>query len=316
MKEKYRLFYYFLQGSFGGLTGWFLQALAYRGVDSQDLNVLIFRGAILGSFIGISIAAYEGIASRSFVRFIKFGFIGFSLGAVAGAIALPSTARIYCSLLGDCRITATNRPGAIVAILVGIICWALFGGVIGLLEGIGKGTQIYKGFLGGVIGGIVGGAVYEIARAQGLTSGSSNSQIFVAISLTLLGGFVGGAIALISTLLSEAKILVLDGKLAGRPYDVTRFVDRTSKKRQRGIIGSDKTRAHIFLPGGKGILPQHAYISYVNEAPTISASPEAEKTKSVILLNDRPITRSPLSNGDKIQIGNIHLQYQQTRKKG
>lgn len=314
MREKYRFFYYILLGSFGGLTGWVLQALSYRGVESQELNVLIIRGAILGSLIGVAIAAYEGFASRSFVRFLKFGFWGAFLGSIAGAIALPLASRTYCTLLGDCSNAVSQPPSVWVAILIGVLCWSIFGGIIGLIEGIGKGTQIYKACLGGVLGGIIGGAVHEIA-VQKLGFNSATYQLFIALSLTVLGGSIAGAVALVSTLLRKASLIVLDGKVEGREYDVTKFVDRNNKKRPRGIIGSNKTRAHVFIPGSKGILPQHAYISYVNEAPNISVSPEAQKSKAITLVNGRQITSSPLSNGDKIKIGSTSLLYQQVRKK-
>src|SRR5882757_11114119 len=98
MREKYRLHYYFLLGALGGLTGWFVHALLYRGVESQTWLVLGKRGAFLGAFIGVAIAAYEGFASRSFVRFLKFGAYGLLLGALAGALALPSAQWAYCRL--------------------------------------------------------------------------------------------------------------------------------------------------------------------------------------------------------------------------
>lgn len=313
MREKYRLYYYMLLGALGGLTGWFVHALIYRGVESQDWTVLLRRGAWLGAFIGLSIAAYEGFASRSFVRYLKFGTYGLVLGALAGAIALPFAQETYCRL-GACVENSAAPPRNGLMISVGILCWALFGGVIGLLEGVGKGTQVYKGFLGGVLGGALGGVFHEPVRVLKLTADPLKSQAFLAVSLTLLGGFIGAAIALVTNLLSEATIEVLDGKIAKRVYDVTQYVDRKRDNRMRGIIGSDKTRANIFLPGDKAILPQHAYISYANEAPTISISPEAQKAKAFVLLNNRQVNSFPLSNNDVIKVGNTSLRYHQVRK--
>lgn len=312
MRERYRVFYYFLLGSFGGLTGWFLNAVIFRGIDSQALDVLMPRGAILGSFIGLAIAGYEGFASHSFMRFLRFGAVGFFLGLLAGITALPLAQKTYEALLNEGTNTANPRSSGM-TMLIGVLCWALFGGVIGLVEGFGKGTQRYKGFIGGILGGAVGGAFYESARLSGFTENSFTSQGIIATSLALLGGFVGVAIALVATLLSKATIEILDGKIAGREYDVTAYVERKTR-RPRGIIGSDKTRANVFVPGDKAVLSQHAYVSYVNEAPTIIASEEAKKTKAVLLLNGRAITTFPLANGDKIKIGNTMLQYHQSKK--
>jgi hypothetical protein len=313
MSEKYRLYYYMLLGALGGLTGWLVHAVIYRGVESQDWTVLLRRGAWLGTFIGISIAAYEGFASRSFVRYLKFGTYGLLLGGLAGAIALPLAQETYCRL-GACVENSAAAPRYGLMISVGILCWAFFGGLIGLLEGVGKGTQFYKGFLGGVLGGVLGGAFHEPVRVLKLTTDPLTEQAFLAVTLTLLGGFVGAAIALVTNLLSEAKIEVLDGKIAGRVYDVTQYVDRKRENRTRGIIGSDKTRANIFLPGDKGILAQHAYLSYANEAPTISVSAEALKQKATVLINGRQVNSFPLSNNDVIKVGNTSMRYHQVRK--
>jgi hypothetical protein len=315
MREKYRLYYYSLLGALGGLTGWFLQAVAYRGVQSQDWTVLAPRGAILGGAIGLGLAAYEGFASRSFVRFfMKFGIYGLLLGLAAGAVALPLAEKAYC-LLGACTESTASETRPALTILIGVLCWALFGALIGLLEGVGKGTQFYKGLLGGLLGGALGGALHEPVKVLKLADDPLTSQVFIAVSLAFLGACVGWSIALVATLLSEATIEVLDGKIAKRVYDVTQYVDGKAKKQMRGIIGRDKTRANIFLPGDAAVLAQHAFISYTNEAPTITASPEAQKKKSPVLLNGRPVTTFPLSNNDVIKVGNTRLQYHQLRKK-
>ena len=315
MREKYRLYYYSLLGAAGGLTGWFLQAVLYRGVQSQEWRVLAPRGAILGALIGVGLAAYEGIASRSFIRFVaKFGAYGLGLGLLAGGLALPLAQEAYCRL-GACVQSATSPVEPGLTILLGIVCWALFGGLIGLIEGVGKGTQFYKGLLGGLLGGAIGGCLHEPVRVLKTTDDPLLSQVLIAVSLTFLGACIGLAVSLVATLLSEATIEVLDGKIAKRVYDVTQYVDRKARKQTRGIIGKDKTRANIFLPGDEAVLPQHAYIGYANEEPTISASPEAQKNKVPVLLNGRPVVTFPLSNNDIIKIGNTSLQYHQLRKK-
>jgi hypothetical protein len=309
-----RCFYYFILGAFGGVTGWFIHALAFRGVEDLQLGTLMIRGAILGALIGVSIAAYEPIASRSARRYIRLGGYGLLLGVLAGGVALPLAQLVFSkwfpSSRGQAGILTTQ------SFLVGTACWTILGGVIGFTEVAGKGTQSYKGLLGGIVGGVVGGGIYEAARTSGYAGETYRSQTLQALSLGLMGGSIGASVALITTLLRSAWMEVLDGKFATHEYDVTKYVSRDRGGRGvRGIIGSDEYRANVFLPADNEILPQHAILCYANEAPTMLATDEARKVKAKILVNDHPVYNTPLSHGDTIQIGTTRLLYHQSRKR-
>jgi hypothetical protein len=313
--NKYRIYYYYLLGMFGGLTGWFLTALVFRGADDLGPLTLAGRGVILGGLIGLSVAAYDGLVSRSFGRFRKLGRNGLLLGVAAGGVALPLAQWVFGYLW------PAGQAGAAVGLsprtfLVGTLCWAILGGIIGFVEVIGKGTQSYKGLLGGVAGGIVGGGVHETARAYGYVLDSGDSQQIVqAISLALMGGFIGLSTALIPTLLRRAWIEVLDGKYAGHEYDVTKYVSRERRGRgAQALIGSDELRANIYLPADKEVFAQHAVLCYTNEAPTLLVPPEAQKMEAKVLVNGYSVLKNcPLSDGDKIQIGTTSLLYHQSR---
>lgn len=307
MKEQFRIYYYFVIGALGGLHGWFFSTL-FSGVLEQGLLSQVIYGGVFGAIIGISVAAFDGIANRSFRRFIKFGSIGLILGAIAGSLALPLTQIIYETLIGT---AAVANPLA--KFLVGTLCWILFGGLIGLGEGVGKGTQFWKGLLGGMLGGLVGGLIYETNRTlagNSTEAGDEFRRIFlVAISLTLLGAMVSAAIAFVAAALKEAWIEVTEGKLAGRIYDVTKYVDPVLGVYKSGIIGSDEWSAHIYLPGDNEILPRHAEINFANGAPTITVSPEASKRQTTVINGRRLMHSSPLSNGDQITVGSTTLIY-------
>ena len=184
MNEKLRIYLYFVFGSIGGLTGWFLSAsLLFSTANAIQQAVF---GAIVGAMIGVAIAAYEGISTRSLLRLFKFGSIGLILGTMAGLIALPMSQWLYSRLIT----TTGTQANAFLnwkAMGIGIVCWILFGGLIGFIEGLNKGTQSIKGFTGGVLGGIIGGGVYELARALGQAQGASlKQQLVLAISLSIL----------------------------------------------------------------------------------------------------------------------------------
>ena len=311
MDDKLKIYFYFVFGAAGGLTGWYLSASLLLGLTTL-LDQALF-GAMVGAMIGLGIAAYEGFITRSWIRLFKYGSIGLLLGAIAGVIALPSSQWLYSRLF---ETIGTQQDGPIVwkAVAVGMVCWIVFGGMIGFIEGLTKGAQSFKGFTGGVLGGIIGGGIYELARGWGLAKGASLQQQFVlAAVLSILGGAIGASVALVTTALKRAWIEVIDGKFAGRTYDVTKYIDPQLGVHKPGVIGSDEWRANIYLPGDHKIQPAHAQIGFANSAPCLSVFPTALK-QTVTLVNGKPVSEWALSDGDCIQIGNTQLRYRHKRK--
>mgnify|MGYP001005797089 CR=1 FL=1 len=322
MKDNVRIYYYFIIGAIGGLTGWYISTIFGNSIG-KDFAADIFGkgfvyyvafGAMLGAIIGVAVSAYDGISNRSWQRFVKFGAIGFLLGALAGAFSLPLIDFIYQSLASAAsQAKSSGSSKTVLVFLIGGLCWVLFGGFIGLGEGIGKGTQAWKGVLGGMLGGLLGGLIYEINRAvnppNNLGEDNFNSHFFSAVSLTLLGAAVSSSVAFVTTALKSAWIEVLDGKKAGTNYDVTKYVHPRHGLKIAGIIGSDDWSAHIYLPGDNEILSHHAEINYQNGTPTITILPEAAKHQTTFLNGRRLTHSSPLVNGDRIQIGSTNLIY-------
>lgn len=312
MKKSSRIYYHFVIGACGGLTGWFTGTLflGALGGAPQWWGQQALYGAILGATIGIAIAAYDGLMNRSWRRFVKYGSVGLGLGAFAGGLALPLAQLIYGSLLKNAE---SNSPWQ--AVLVGTLCWLLFGGLIGFGEGVGKGTQSWKGLMGGVVGGVAGGLAYEVNRvASGAAKEPFRYQFFLALSLLVLGAAISAAIALVIDLLKAAEVEILDGKFAGRSYDVTKYVDPKLGSHRSGVIGSDQWGAQIFLPGDGEVLPRHAEIGFANGAPTLTVTPEASK-RATTFINGRRLTLStPLSDGDRLQFGSTKLIYRQKRR--
>jgi len=315
MIEKLRIYYYFVFGAAGGLTGWYLAALmltSQAGVPT--LTNQAAYGGLLGALIGLGIAAFEGLSSRSLIRFIRFGGVGLFLGAIAGVVALPAAQWLYGSLIAPRVDGAAAAETSWQAVLIGTLCWLIFGGVIGLGESMSKGTQAYKGLAGGLLGGLIGGLAYEIARSLGVAATVSyEQQSVLALTLALLGGAIGASIAFVTTALKQAWVEVLDGKFVGKKYDVTKYVDMTLGSRKAGVIGSDEWGANIYLPADADVLPRHAEIGYVNGAPTLTVYPAAEKSGKT-LVNGRSISSWPLSDGDRLRVGSTNLMYRHKRK--
>jgi hypothetical protein len=315
MNEKKRIYYYFIFGAGGGVTGWFLAATTLKGSGlAPTLGQQALYGAVLGALIGVAIAAYEGLTSRSLVRFVKFGGIGLLLGTLAGVVALPAAQALYSAMLGPGGGAAPRAGDAWRSVAIGTLCWLLFGGLIGFGESLSKGTQSVKGLAGGVLGGLIGGIVYELARASGVAQTASfEQQRVLAISLAVLGGAIGSSVAFVTTALKRAWFEVVDGKFSGRVYDVTKYVDKTLGSHRAGIIGSDEWTANVYLPPDREVLPRHAQIAYANGAPTLTFSPDAEPLQSS-LVNGRKVSSWALKDGDRLQLGSTTLIYRHKRK--
>lgn len=306
MIEHRRIYFYFLLGAAGSLTGWYLAALSLDNPGQLGQSAIF--GAMLGGLIGMAVAGYDGITSRSGVRFIRYGGIGLIIGGLAGAVALALAQWLYAEMLGQNAADQTPVPKTI---LIGLLCWLLLGGMIGFGTVLNKGTQPYKGLLGGLVGAVLGGLIYEIARVE---NSLQKSSFVTALSLGLLGSAIGASVALITTALQSAWVEVTNGKLKGRIYDVTKYVDSRMGSKTAGLIGSDANAAWIYLPGDGEVLPRHAEIHYADGAPMLTVFKDSKKANKPTLINGRSIASSmPLSNGDQIQIGRTTLVYHQKR---
>lgn len=321
MKKGVKIYHYSLLGAFGGVTGWFIISF-FSGIQSlsreisKEQALLIewaIYGSILGGSIGISMAAYEGFSSRSFVRFVGVARRTMLYGALGGLLSFPFVQFLYKWALSGSNPNESSATPA--TFLTGLGCWVLFGSIIGFIETIGKGSQPKKGAYGGALGGFVGGIVYEIARANGSVSSNqlTSSDYWVqAVSFLILGGAIGGSISFITNVFNFAKVIILDGKFAGQEINVTKYVN--PKSRKEGYMGADPIQDNVFIPGDTGILKRHAILCFEDGAPRVKISKGAEKVGSEVFVNNRSVKSWPLNSGDRIRLGYTNLLYEQERK--
>jgi FHA domain len=311
MQKKIKTYYYFLLGSFGGVTGWFILSFfpEINNISNEILVVFSVRGLILGGIIGLSLAAYEGISNSSTIRFLRYGFIGLIVGSIGGAIALPLAQFLYNLFISS--VGSNSKPDPLYVFGFGLFCWLIFGGVIGFIEGWGKGSQLRYGFFGGAIGGLVGGLIYEIARFSGGFANEAqftlDDYVIQAMSFLLLGGIIGAALSLITNLFTSAEIKILTGDFAGDTRNISKFVMPNSQ--QSGSIGSNSAYDHVFIKKDPYIIGQHAILCYEDNGPRIKISEGAKKAKKEVMVNGRPISSWALVNKDIIQIGSTQMQY-------
>lgn len=310
MSGGLRVYYYFLAGAFGGLTGWFLASLVATQAGADSLAYRALGGALLGAPVCAAVAACDGLGARSFGRLLKLGAFGLVLGALAGCVAAPAGQAVYEYLLAR---LPPSVGGANASAALSTLSWVVFGGAVGCAGGIIKGAQFFKRLLGGALGGLSGALVHEILLRSDAAGGLYAQQGALALALALLGGCVGASAALVRYRVRRAWVEVLTGKFAGLVYDVTKYVSGEGGAGRAGLIGSDERRADIYLTADQEVLPLHARLGHDNGAPVLTAL-RAEGRAGVTLVNGRRAAVSALRNGDRIQLGSAVLIYRDKYK--
>jgi len=287
MNRHMRTYYYAVFGAIGGLIGWQISNLLGLSFVSNLYFSEAVVGALVGLSIGLLIGIAEGVLTLNLVQAAKSGGLGGLLGLGAGAIGLPLSEWLFQSV------------GA--GILGRALGWAVFGLLIGLAEGMGGRSQVWKGMLGGLLGGALGGFLLEVM--QNLLKASMPGK---AIGLVLLGASVGAFISLIVVLLSRAWLEVKTGKLKGTEFILDKFM------RARGpaiAIGSSPLKSEIVLPD-PDIAPQHAMLT--GDGTHFSLK---DISLSGTLINTRRVERAQLTNNCTIRMGNTEMVYHEKRNR-
>jgi hypothetical protein len=282
-----RTYYYAVFGAIGGLIGWQVSNLLGLSFVSNIFLSEAVVGALVGLSIGLLIGIAEGVLTLNMIQAAKSGGLSGLLGLGAGAIGLPFGEWLFQSV------------GA--GVLGRALGWAVFGLLIGLAEGVGGRSQVWKGLLGGLLGGALGGFLLE-----GMQSLLKASMIGKAVGLVLLGASVGAFISLVVVLLSRAWLEVKTGKLKGTEFILDKFM------RAKGpaiAIGSSPLKSEIVLPD-PDIAPQHAMLTGDGNHFTLK-----DISLSGTLINKRRIERAQLTNNCTIHMGNTDMVYHEKRQR-
>jgi hypothetical protein len=280
-----RTYYYAVFGAIGGLIGWQVSNLLGLSFISNIYLSEAVVGALVGLSIGLLIGIAEGVLTLNLVQAAKSGGLGGLLGLGAGAIGLPLSEWLFQSV------------GA--GVWGRALGWAVFGLLLGLAEGVGGRSQVWKGMLGGLLGGALGGFLLE--GMQALLKASAFGK---AIGLVLLGASVGAFISLIIVLLARAWLEVKTGKLKGTEFILDKFM------RAKGpaiAIGSNPLKSEIVLPD-PDIAPQHAMLTGDGTRFMLK-----DMSLSGTLIDKRRIERAQLTNNCTIHMGNTEMVYHEKR---
>jgi pSer/pThr/pTyr-binding forkhead associated (FHA) protein len=152
--------------------------------------------------------------------------------------------------------------------------------------------KLVLGMIGGFIGGAVGGAVFDpINRA------TNNDVLARVVAISVIGMLTGLCIATVENVAKKGWLKVVEGVIAGKQFII--YHNPT-------IIGSDP-RCEIFLFKDDGVLKHHAML-YIVAAGYVLEDLGSGGT----LVNNRPVDRVHLRDGDRIRIGRTRFTFHET----
>lgn len=175
------------------------------------------------------------------------------------------------------------------------IAWALVGIAVGLTVGLASRSWKRLGLAvaGGSLGGFIGGFVFDFI------SGEAIAQI---VGIVILGGLIGGAVALLEQAAKSRWIEIAAGGMAGKQFILY----------QAEITVGSAPNADITLIKDPGIAPIAARVVSRGSQTTI----EALNQNCPVYLNGRLMSRENLSDQDIISIGSTEIRFREKSSQG
>jgi hypothetical protein len=308
-------------GSLGGLIGWIIYSGLFRLTEMKGLNNYVrsffddsnldpnaafneitsfaqntnsfveqtFQGAILGTALIAAITVVEELGSTRKFSPLRVGlrvFIGIivSFLVFGGGFALQ-----YIVLNGD-------------VLFSGLINWAVFGILFGIILSIYSTIELKNGVLGGLISCIVAYGVY-----YGILELVPNDELAKLLSFVLLGGILGALIVKVIASLENFELVYLS------PQEYNGMVKPISKWLKNGMevfIGRS-AKCYVFVKwNDEYVEDKHAMLVLENGRVHIIALYETLLNGVIIPENQKV----ELNNDDIIQLGrysNSKMQYKQ-----
>ena len=175
------------------------------------------------------------------------------------------------------------------------IAWALVGIAAGLTVGLASRSWKRLGLAvaGGAFGGFIGGFIFDFI------SGEAVAQI---AGIVILGGLIGGSVALLEQAAKSRWIEIAAGGMAGKQFILY----------QAEITVGSAPNADITLIKDPGIAPIAARVVSRGSQTTI----EALNQSCPVYLNGRLMARENLSDQDIISIGSTEIRFREKSSQG
>lgn len=264
------------------------------------LSMTVFP--LVAAFVGLFVAAADGLLSRAWRRAVLCGLVGLSSGLALGMITSLFGEFVYGlgrrlveGMEGESGVSAA---AFVTQMVTRGLAWAVTGAAMGLGQGIALRSKrmLLNGLLGGMIGALVGGMLFDpIDRLLHGGTVGAGAEASRAVGFLVIGLGAGLMIGVVELLARDAWLKMLAGPLAGKEFML--FKNPTT-------IGSSP-KADIYLFKDSEVEPTHALIHVLGEDYELESAAGGGRT----LLNGLPVRRARLEPGDQIRIGKTVLSF-------
>lgn len=266
------------------------QALQADAREEFKANLLLF--AVSGMLIAMALSSADRIVERDYRGATIDAAVGAVLGSFGGLAVSFLIDAVELRILGSdpMHVTLLQR------MLSRAVCWTLLGAFIGAAPGVSLRSlrRTNLGILGGMAGGIIGGLLFD--PLTGALGSATLSRLF---GLIAIGLFAGLAMGWLENVAKQGWLRVVEGLIAGKQFILYR---------NPTFVGS-APMSHIYLFRDSEVGRRHAAIFRQDTGYEIENLPLGGPT----LVNERPITRAKLRNGDRVRIGRSLFLFEEKR---
>jgi pSer/pThr/pTyr-binding forkhead associated (FHA) protein len=265
---------------------------------------------LIGSLVGLTAGALQGMARGSRRHAIEMGLLGLVFGAIGSTFGAQIGAAISTVVMQVPAggVAYMDMPGRMIARALALFPIGLFMGLaIGLTLKSKRGVM--AGLMGGLVGGLfVGFAFDTLAGMIGNLSANVQSGVEIpegymleiggpsrAVLAVGLGVAVGLFVALIDRVTRQAWVRLVLGRNEGKEWPIDN---------EQTLIGRDE-RAHIPLMGDMNVAPLHAIIFKQGSQYVV----QDQGTAIGVGWNGQRVPTAHLSPGDTFQVGSHNLQF-------
>lgn len=245
--------------------------------------------AIVGVVLALFLCTAEHFVTRNWRSLIINAATAMLIALVGAILVSLIINKVYNTLGGGMIGVSLKRQ--IVARAVG---WALFGMFIMIAPGIVMRSpkKLIIGLIGGFAGGLLGGMLFDPIHI------ALDSAVFSrAIAFIAIGAIAGVGTGLIETAVKAGWLKVTGGVIAGKQFIIYR---------NPTYLGSSPV-CEIYLFRDPKVNEHHAAIHVVRGGYEIEDLNDSAQT----YVNDEPVARCRLRNGDEIRIGASTFQFQE-----
>jgi hypothetical protein len=253
-------------------------------------NVLFF--GVSGMMIAVCLGIAEPVVDRNVSGAVINGSVAAVLGLAGGVAVSLFVDRLQKFIAGGVSDASMMRT-----MIANVITWGVLGMFLAAAPGVlmRNRKKLLIGMAGGLIGGLIGGLLFDpVAKYV------DNAHVSRLIAIIAIGVIAGLGTGLIENAVKNGWFKVTQGLIAGKQFVLYR---------NPTFIGSSPL-CHIYLFKDPVVGRRHAAVHIIPGGFELEDLPLGGKT----LVNGRPITRTRLRNGDRVQIGSTAFTFQEKPK--